>query len=241
MSTSTVGIDLGSQKTVAVGDDAELILTDTGSINRPTIISFVGKSRLIGEQAAAQMSGDNTITMLNLLAGKLSDEQAADITAHRRLKPVASPDTNLLDFNVNYSDVDELFSSTSLLGMFLAQLFTRIEAVRGVGVKIAFSLPYQHTSSQARALAEACQIAGIDLGRVQFTDCSDCLVATYARKLQVLRPPERASLEVYDKLLKPTSDPFSCLIFLLTYRVSGPSLLRWVTLSPRQSCAILAP
>ena len=41
-----------------------------------------------------------------------------------------------------------------------------------------------------------CLIAGIDLKKVSTMDSSDCLVATYARKLQGLRAPEKASLEV---------------------------------------------
>ncbi len=36
----TVGIDLGSQKTVIVADDGALVLTDTGGISRPTLVSF---------------------------------------------------------------------------------------------------------------------------------------------------------------------------------------------------------
>ena len=41
-----------------------------------------------------------------------------------------------------------------------------------------------------------CLIAGIDLKKVSTMDASDCLVATYARKLQGLRAPEKASLQV---------------------------------------------
>lgn len=41
-----------------------------------------------------------------------------------------------------------------------------------------------------------CIIAGVDLKKVYTIDASDCLVATYSRKLQGLRAPEKASLEV---------------------------------------------
>ena len=51
----TVGIDLGSQKCMLVADDADIVLTDTGSISRPTLVSFFGKSRLVGEEAAPQV------------------------------------------------------------------------------------------------------------------------------------------------------------------------------------------
>lgn len=52
----TIGIDLGSQKCMLVADDADIVLTDTGSIARPTLVSFFGKSRLVGEEAAPQVT-----------------------------------------------------------------------------------------------------------------------------------------------------------------------------------------
>ena len=54
----TIGIDLGSQKCMLVADDADIVLTDTGSISRPTLVSFFGKSRLVGEEAAPQVDLD---------------------------------------------------------------------------------------------------------------------------------------------------------------------------------------
>ena len=51
----------------------------------------------------------------------------------------------------------------------------------------------------------ACLIAGVDLHKVSTMDAADCLVATYARKLQGLRAPEKASLEVmHSSLSIPT-------------------------------------
>ena len=39
-SSRFVGVDVGSQKTIMIAEDAEIILTDTGSVSRPTLISF---------------------------------------------------------------------------------------------------------------------------------------------------------------------------------------------------------
>jgi hypothetical protein len=38
--TRSVGIDIGSQKTIIVSDDGERILTSTGSMTRPTLVLF---------------------------------------------------------------------------------------------------------------------------------------------------------------------------------------------------------
>ena len=51
---TSVGIDLGSSKTVIVDDSADLVRTDTGGISRPTLVAFTGRSRLSDEAAAAQ-------------------------------------------------------------------------------------------------------------------------------------------------------------------------------------------
>ena len=34
-----IGIDVGSQKTIMIAEDAEIILTDTGSVSFPTLFS----------------------------------------------------------------------------------------------------------------------------------------------------------------------------------------------------------
>jgi molecular chaperone DnaK (HSP70) len=60
----TIGIDLGSQKCMLVADDADIVLTDTGSIARPTLVSFFGKSRLVGEEAAPQVMSRSYIVIM---------------------------------------------------------------------------------------------------------------------------------------------------------------------------------
>ena len=62
-----VGIDIGSTKTMVVADDAEIILTSTGSISTPTLMCFFGRTRLLGEEALPQILNENTIPYLNIL------------------------------------------------------------------------------------------------------------------------------------------------------------------------------
>lgn len=190
---TTVGIDIGSMKTTMVDHTADIVLTDTGSISRPTLISFYDKSRLVGEEAAPQISGDSTISMLNLLLGK-SEDSDFEIKKHRR-NTFLKVDEQLV-VEVCYRNKNEQFSMTSLLGLFVSKLQERINSVYGSGSLLAFSLPPAYDLSYARAVKEACIISGgIDLSRVVFVDSSDGLVATYGRKLQALRAPEKAALE----------------------------------------------
>ena len=192
----TIGIDLGSQKTMIVADDADIVLTDTGSISRPTLVSFFGKSRLVGEEAAPQVSGDYTVPMINTLLGKrFPDVESSTFNPHRKAA-IKGDNQGRLYVDVNYCDETKSILITPLLGMFLAKTAARINDVYGSEMKLSFALPPNYSPSVSRAIKEACRVANIDLNRITTMDSTDCLVATYARKLQGLRGPEKANLEV---------------------------------------------
>jgi len=191
----TVGVDIGSQKTMIVRDDAEIVLTETGSINRATLISFFGKTRLCGEEASAQASGDSAIPMINLLAGKtLNDTVQSKIFIHQKCRLLSDSNDNLCA-EVTYCENKEVIPITALLGMFIAKLWERITAVNGPEVLLSFALTPNYLPSTARAYIEACEIAGVDTSKVSLVDASDCLVSTYERKIAGLRAPERALIE----------------------------------------------
>ena len=61
----TVGVDIGSQKSSVVVDDAEIIRTSTGSIATPTMLSFLGNQRLAGEEALPQTLSNSTICLID--------------------------------------------------------------------------------------------------------------------------------------------------------------------------------
>jgi hypothetical protein len=133
--------------------------------------------------------------MMNLLLGKNIEEvKSSAFTSHRKAK-ISNDDKGRLLAEINYKDEKSNVFITSLLGMFLAKTVARITDVYGPTVKLSFALPSDYNSSVPRAVREACTIAGIDLKIVSTIDASDCLVATYARKIQGLRAPEKASLE----------------------------------------------
>jgi hypothetical protein len=124
-----IGIDIGSQKTVVVADDGDLVLTDTGGINRPTLVAFFGKTRLVGEDAAPQISGDATVPLLNTLLGKSQqDVDASAFTRHRKVA-IRADDGGRLVCDVNYCDESKTVFTTALLGMFLAKTNARINEV----------------------------------------------------------------------------------------------------------------
>ena len=200
MSVTSVGFDLGSSKCVIVADDGEIVLTDTGGISRPNLVSFVGRTRLVGEEAAAQANADNTVRHLNLMLEQSSVEilQTSPLYAHRSLKMSSNSGRTTVQLKYNDENID--LSVTSLLGMFLAHQNRRINAVyfkEGVTNKplISFVLPPNATTVAATTIKQACHIAGVELDRVITVNKAECLKIAYTRKLHALNPADRNAIE----------------------------------------------
>ncbi len=164
-----------------------------GSISRPTLVAFHGRRRLVGEEAAPQIAGDSTVSMLNLLAGKL-EQSDKDLISHSRINLVSS--SSGLSAEVSYCDKKETFLITAVLGIFISKLYQRACAVYGEDIHLTFVLSPQFEMSVPRAIKEACEIASISISSISFADASDCIVATYGRKLLALRGFEKSNLAV---------------------------------------------
>lgn len=189
-----VGLDLGSQKTMIVAEDGDIVRTDTGSVSRPTLISLSGKKRLFGEEAFAQLSAEGTIALLNLMVGRNIDEiNTLSCFSHRKIV-VESDEQGRLVANVPRSEGNVKFHVTSLLGMYLAHLNQQISSAYGHQTAFCFPLYPNYSTNAVRAYKEACEIAGIAGERVFTFDAADCLVATYARKIHGLGGAEQVGL-----------------------------------------------
>ena len=208
-----MGIDLGSQKTMVVNQEADILLTDTGnypptslehsnlimsfplgSVTRPTLIAFLGRNRLLGEEAIPQKLSENAIASFNLVLGKsFAEIQKSALFPHRKSK--FSEDNGRVLVTVSYNGAEHQFSVPALVGMFLAKLAERVTEVHGSNFKLAFAVPPTATPQYHRALLDSCEIAHLDAAKIALYSSSDCLVATYARKINGLRPPERVALE----------------------------------------------
>ncbi len=193
MSVSSVGIDLGSSKTVIIADDGELVLTSTGSVSRPSVICFNGRSRLVDEEAMAQTSADSIVRSFNLYLDQNIDNTMADSVA-------SSDDNNRVMWPIQYNDECKDMSIVSLLGMFLVKQNDRINEVYNneKKVNLSFVLPPNATSAAATTIKQACCVAGIELDRVCTTNKAEALKIAYTRKAQALQPNERTALEGKD-------------------------------------------
>jgi len=176
-----------------VRDDGEIVLTDTGSISRPTLISFSGRNRLIGEEALPRILDDSTIPMFNNLLGKgLSQTSSSPFFSHKTA--MFSEENEKLTLATTYCEKKSLFS-TAVAGMFFAKQWERIVTVCGSDVKVALSVPHGASESTRRAHKEAAVIGGIPAESISIVDSSDALVTAYARKFSALRGADQTNLE----------------------------------------------
>lgn len=193
---SVFGIDIGAQKIIFIDQDGEIVRTDTGSVIFPNLIAFFGRSRLVGEEALPHITGENTISMINLLIGKSSRElKSLSILKHLRCQIADQEHLDSIGaLTVNYCDEQQNFTPTALLAMLITALYTRVKDLTGSDIHLAFSLPPDSSPSVKRTVQESCVIAGINLDKVVMQDAVECLVKAYSRKISAIRDPERAAL-----------------------------------------------
>eukprot|EP01032_Pedospumella_encystans_P019121 gene19121-21750_t len=226
--TVAVGIDVGSQKTMMAKNDADIVRTDTGSTGRATLLAFDGKERLCGEEAFAHVAGESTVTMINVLLGKrLSELNVIDPTSMKHRKVAIEEDeSGRLTAEMAYGDAKKKLHVTALMGMFLAQLKKRLgeETKEAEEVIISLALPPNHAKdpSVERAYREASTIAGIVADKLFVADATDCLVATYTRKIAGLNPSEREHLEGKHVLLLDMGHTHTTAVVVLVENVTAP-------------------
>ena len=172
------------------------------------------------------MAGESTVTMINVLLGKrLCELNVTDPTSMKHRKVAIEEDEGgRLTAEVAYGDAKKKLHVTALMGMFLAQLKKRLgeETKEAEEVIISLALPPNHAKdlSVERAYREASTIAGIVADKLFVADATDCLVATYTRKIAGLNPSEREHLEVGCLLL--------ILLFILNRNSNDILFISWL-------------
>lgn len=193
----SIGIDFGSQKTTIVSDDGSLVLTDTGSISRPTLVSFYDKTRLVGEEAQPHAMSENTLPYLNAMIGK-NIQEIRDMSFYSYSKlNLTENDQGIICTDFDYCGNKETFPLQAVLAIFLAKQIERIQNVYpNETFRLTFALSHRSYPRIERALLDACSIAGFDTSLVACKDVADCLATTYSKKLSGLKIPEKSFLSV---------------------------------------------
>lgn len=197
----TVGVDIGSQKSILVLDDGDIVRSDTGSISVPTLVTFAQRARYVGDEAASFQSPDGTVPLLPLCLGRSPEQvrQDASLSAllqHSCSQLLADAEDSAPCMQVNYGGSSQRFSVAEILAIPLGHYARHVEAAHGPDVRLAFPLPHGTPERAAAAVVCAARIAGVPPERIDVVDAAEALVATYNRKLAALRPVDLDGLNV---------------------------------------------
>jgi hypothetical protein len=185
------GVDMGSAKTIMVSEDGEIMLEPTGSAQRPSMLGFSDKARQIGEGAIPLKLHKSSVKLLPSLMGKSMEQvQASEVFKYVPL-PWSEGGATTIDsgglasVTIAGYNGESTFSSTELLGMYLAQMRTMVPEDR----RLCFLVSADCPPAACLALRQACAISGLQgdaLTDVQLVARDDALVATLGRKISSL-------------------------------------------------------
>ena len=151
---TTVGIDVGSQKTVLVAENGEIVRTDTGSVSVPTLVSFVEQSRYVGDEAASFPFGPGRIPLLNLAVGEEPEKLLATEIPHKAFLEHCPAKFSLDSGEAIFSDIPYCgesisISAAALLAVLVGNHSERVRQVYGSDATLVFTVP--HTAGPVTA------------------------------------------------------------------------------------------
>eukprot|EP00742_Colponemidia_sp_Colp-10_P002487 GILJ01002651.1.p1 GENE.GILJ01002651.1~~GILJ01002651.1.p1 ORF type:complete len:707 (+),score=142.73 GILJ01002651.1:43-2163(+) len=188
-SSYVVGIDLGSQKiVVSVASRKDLgnvtvVQNDVSNRSTPTLISFNGAERNVGESAESQvlMNPMNTINELLVLIG-ISHQEFLSLPRSSQCRFVVEQDPEgRLQVEVDYRGNPTRFYPEQLLAMLLKQCVRFAEeAVKETSLPVIIAVPDWFSSHQHHSVLQAATIAGVNV--LHLVKCSSAIACAYGTK-----------------------------------------------------------
>lgn len=169
-----IGIDFGNECCkigMAARGGIDIILNESSNRKNPTLVSFQGKQRLMGEGAAsiAKSNFKNTVREVKRLVGRTwgSPDLEADL---KRLpfKCIKHPATGGVGIELDYEDSAQVFTPEQIVACMLTKLFAIAKAANN-GIDVAdtvMAIPGWYTDSMRNAMMSACAIGGVNCLRL---------------------------------------------------------------------------
>ncbi|CAM9292853.1 unnamed protein product [Ectocarpus sp. 12 AP-2014] len=171
---SVIGIDFGNDTCVigvAARGGIDIILNENSNRRNPTLVSFQGKQRLMGEGAAsiARSNFKNTAREVKRLVGRVwgSPDLEADL-ARLPFKCIQHPETGGVGIEVNYEDSIKVFTPEQIIACMLTKLIAIAKAANN-GIDVAdtvMAIPGWYTDAMRNAMMDACSIGGVNCLRL---------------------------------------------------------------------------
>ncbi|CAB1106414.1 HSP70 [Ectocarpus sp. CCAP 1310/34] len=171
---SVIGIDFGNDTCVigmAARGGIDIILNENSNRRNPTLVSFQGKQRLMGEGAAsiARSNFKNTAREVKRLVGRVwgTPDLEADL-ARLPFKCIQHPETGGVGIEVNYEDSIKVFTPEQIIACMLTKLIAIAKAANN-GIDVAdtvMAIPGWYTDAMRNAMMNACLIGGVNCLRL---------------------------------------------------------------------------
>ena len=195
--TVVVGIDVGTESTkVTLGSalDYEIVRNAHGGHTTPSAVTFRGKQRLIGEDAAESRNADaNTVLHIaRLLVGDSgANAKGEDLSAFYRFSRTHEDDGSR-SVSVEYDSSQRTFSSAAVLAMLLGKARRGVEETvsrktgkgdaSGMGAaRYVLAVPPGTTDAARAAVRDAAFAAGWG-NDVAIVSAAECTAAVYGKK-----------------------------------------------------------
>lgn len=169
MSTA-VGIDLGTTYSCVAfvrNGKFEVIANDQGNRTTPSVVSFDGKERLVGESGKFQMIGNprNTVYEIKRLMGRDYDDPMIQQDLQDYPFTVVNDDSRPR-IEVEYDGETRRLQPEEISAMILAKMKETAEDYLDHAVtKAVITVPAHFSDAQRQATKDAAEIAGIEVLR----------------------------------------------------------------------------
>ncbi|KAJ1848725.1 adenyl-nucleotide exchange factor sse1, partial [Coemansia sp. RSA 2708] len=168
---SVVGFDIGNlQSVIAVARNRgiDIVANEVSHRATPTMVSFGGKQRFIGESAKNQELSNfkNTVGAIKRLIGRSYAEPEVQEFEAQFIGSKLCDVGGEVGVEVSYLGKPTQFSATQLYAMYLGKLRDTTSKELGQMSDVVISVPGWYTDRQRRAVHQASQIAGLNCLRV---------------------------------------------------------------------------
>ncbi|EGC33927.1 hypothetical protein DICPUDRAFT_153948 [Dictyostelium purpureum] len=169
-----MGIDFGTHYAcvgVFKNGRVEICPNQQGNRTTPSVVSFVGEDKLVGDEARAQMDRNpqNTIYDVKRILGRKTNEESFESEIKKLSFRVTTYEDNFdkIYFNVNYKEKNIEVTPIEITTNILQQIRHTAETFIGGDTikKAVITVPTDYTEKQRKDLKDAAQAAGINVVR----------------------------------------------------------------------------
>eukprot|EP00299_Pterocystis_sp_00344_P018880 c9404_g1_i1.p1 GENE.c9404_g1_i1~~c9404_g1_i1.p1 ORF type:complete len:857 (+),score=224.07 c9404_g1_i1:69-2573(+) len=165
---SVVGFDLGNSKckvAIARRGGIDIAVNDVSNRETPSLVSFSGHERFMGEKAATQAQSNfkNTVGGLMRLVGKQFDSPEAQAEIAASFVSLKQSSTGGVEAEVQYEDKTQIFKVERLLGMLLSNLRSTAETeLKTKVVDCVLTVPTSFRVAERQAVLDAAKMIGLN-------------------------------------------------------------------------------